>query len=119
MNKKNHASIEASEKLVKAGIMLKTDYVWYPESTIYNDVWIFSTYNQFKDECSENDPYIPAPCFTEVWRELPEQCDGEYLKMFEDQGKTFCGYGEYTSIGHINPTNALIELLIWLKGKEK
>lgn len=57
---------------------------------------------------------------TEVWRELPEKHDGKYLRVFKDEGKTWCDYGEYADrYCNENPTDALIELLIWVKGEMK
>lgn len=69
--------------------------------------------------------YYPALCFTEVWKELPD----EYCKNATDpvRYKVFMSsqvvyYSGGTDGGICipykgNPTDALIELLIWVKGE--
>lgn len=106
MNTQNYASLEASKRLHDAGIILETDAVWEEKEG--------QTRLNLKANCPDG---FPAPSMAEVWRELPEQHDDEYLRLFKDEGKTFCGYGEYADRwGNENPADALIDLLIW---KEK
>lgn len=104
MNTQNFASLEASKKLHDAGIILETDYKWFCR----NNTW------KLVDICYYlplGAPHIPAPCFTEVWRELPDgitikKWDGK-LVIIDDDGTNF----------NLNPTDALIDLLIWLRGE--
>jgi hypothetical protein len=108
MNTQNYASLEASKRLVDAGIVLKTEAYW---------IRVANSPMMLVDNRHGADEYYPAPSMAEVWRELSEQHDDEYLRLFKDEGKTFCGYGEYADRwGNENPTDALIDLLIW---KEK
>ena len=125
MNELNYASLEASKKLVDNGIILETDVAWAwidqnPKGTVAEEYLRPTLYLKHFLPDTWFTCIVPAPCFTEVWRELPEQNDNEYLRVFKDEGKTFCGYGEYADRWcHVNPTDALIDLLVWLKGKGK
>ena len=121
MNPLNYASLEASKRLVSAGIVLETDYQWfhYKEETFGWDIT-----RRIGSVIAE--PYcIPAPSMAEVWRELPE---GTSVHKGSELGKSergitaaWCcirkGDGAVTSpdIQRDNPTDALIDLLIWLK----
>jgi hypothetical protein len=115
MNNLNYASLEASKKLHDAGIVLEAEAVWRKkrDKTGYYLTWK-KLYHRTSD--------IPAPSMAEVWRELPEQYENEYLRVFKDGDRTFCGrsrYGEYANgLSSKNPTDALINLLIYIR-KEK
>jgi hypothetical protein len=120
MNKLNVASLSASKKLVDNGIVLETDAVWvkwyFDGSTPYNRE-PYEWRLQYKALTQTDFESIPAPCFTEVWRELPFQ---SYIKKLDD-GSTLvwiCDDDiESNMIANTNPTDALIDLLIWLKGE--
>ena len=68
---------------------------------------------------------IPAPSMVEVWRELPEYVEYkkddrpliEYLRIDKNgDGSLSCGYGQYSGMTiNDNPTDALIDLLIWVR----
>jgi hypothetical protein len=107
MNELNYASLEASKKLVDNGIVLKTDIVW-ADSVL-----------KTRNNVCVTDYVIPAPSMAEVWRELPFQ---SYIKKLDD-GSTLvwiCDDDiESNMIANTNPTDALIDLLIWLKGENK
>ena len=121
MNELNVATLQASKKLVENGICLETDYFYV--NTFSNMGWVFRQKGGFNDE----DDFIPAPSMAEVWRELPE----EYCKNATDpvRYKVFMssqvGYHSGGKDGGIwipykgNPTDALIDLLVWLKGEGK
>lgn len=121
MNKDNHCTLEAAQRLVDAGIVLKTDAVY---AKFGNDfILVIKRLSVPKGE------FIPAPCMADVWRELPEiitKNDIDFCK---------CLYGN--SVGYYNsdlldeawlhsfiikdntnPTDALVDLLIWVR-KEK
>ena len=107
MNNLN-ASLEASKRLVDAGIILETDFIYNSDGKLL-----------YSPLVERRDGDIPAPSMEEVWRELPEQHDGEYLRLFKDEGKTFCGYGEYADRwGNENPADALIDLLIFVRKEQ-
>ena len=116
MNELNYASLEASKKLHDAGIILETDAVWEGKEG--------QTRLNLKANCPDG---FPAPSMAEVWRELPEtmrmscrdttsgHCN-EDLRLLKDGNFLVAGYGEYSEIGRSeNPTDALIDLLMWVK----
>jgi HAMP domain-containing protein len=128
MNPNNYASLEASQRLHDAGIVLETDFYW----VIY-----FNTGNSRieRKETAKNieamgiADTIPAPSMAEVWRELPgiirtkEKAVYE-LQMSKNEKFTHAFYIDYeTGIylpfrmqkGNTNPTDALIYLLIWVR----
>jgi hypothetical protein len=112
VNEQNYASREASERLVKAGIVLETDSWWryyggiIPPDLIENKDFFVT------------DGYCPAPSMAEVWRELPE-----WTTIRKIAGTSVCWIEDTPKFGpdpfaKINPTDALIDLLIWAR-KEK
>ena len=112
MNQENYCSLEAAQRLVDAGIVLETDSVWFRFTVGWQLIK--------KDSGYIYDERLPAPCFTEVWRELPFQ---SYIKMLDDGSSIawICDE-ERDLISHecwsTNPADALAELLIWVKGQE-
>ena len=124
MNTQNYASLEASKRLHDAGIELETDFVW----RLGADGWKLLTKDWVRDMMSNTYESLPAPSMTEVWRELPETIDEYDLtceKIFN--GGMQAGYTTYDVSGlrwkvlfnAANPTDALIELLIHIKGAGK
>jgi hypothetical protein len=123
MNPNNYASLAASKRLVEAGIVLKTEVVWATDGLD----WVLMS----RDRCGSWMQGIPAPSMAEVWRELPYQEHtvryGAYLEMSKIVG---IDIGEQTYVAYMrdgiascdyanrNPTDALIDLLIWVR-KEK
>lgn len=134
MNPLNYASLEACKRLVDAGVVLETEAGWYkifrPGSHAFDMVLSMRTGNEkfYGDN-------FPAPTMAEVWRELPDSVDDADLVMEKtSQGDTYAGYaipvkasqGEVDSYEQeihglldTNPTDALIDLLIWVRQKGK
>jgi hypothetical protein len=111
MNPLNYASLEASKRLAEAGIVLETEVAWFPMP----NGWELLPPDVFKHtSCS-----VPAPSMAEVWRELPEwsyftKYNGHYQAWSE--WTTFVGHGNsYPVKENTNPTDALIDLLIWVR----
>lgn len=120
MNLKNYCTLEYAQKLVEHGIVLETDAVWASDLTgghvLVNNApdWV---------------DVIPAPCFQDVWNELPESFEHEgerawlcVTKSRKDNNTTYCSYylsndrAVCSSKKHnANPTNAAIDLLIFVK----
>ena len=135
MNPNNYASLEASKRLVNAGIVLETDAVWIYARHIplkgADRIWkLFDRRSLMAIEVTEQRPsaLIPAPSMAEVWRELSSFITREWdfankliltIKKMPF-GITDCYYGDTTEklCSNINPTDALIDLLIWVR-KEK
>jgi hypothetical protein len=121
MNQDNYCTREYAQKLLDAGIVLETDCAWYQNSL---DGWHLLQVTDFNDGLFNR--RLPAPCFTEVWRELPvivERDDVEYSLSLEKS--TSCSVLHYSNQQMIktlfradseNPTDAAIELLIWVRG---
>ena len=119
MNTQNFARLEACKRLVEAGIVLETDFYWV--KLITRDEWVLSTLDNVVLKFYES---IPAPSMAELWRELPFQ---SYIKKLDD-GRTLvwiCDdnadgkYIESNMIVNINPTDALIDLLIFIRKEIK
>ena len=123
MNPLNYASLEASKRLVDNGIVLETEAGWYkifrPGCHSFDMVLSMRSGN----EKFYGDNY-PAPSMAEVWRELPETIDEYDLtceKIFN--GGMQAGYTTYDVSGlrwkvllnAANPTDAMIDLLIWVR----
>ena len=105
MNELNYASLEASKKLHDAGIILETDAVWEGKEG--------QTRLNLKANCPDG---FPAPSMAEVLEELPNNT--AFLKnkiYYASTGGKDNVYKEFIST---NPTDALIDLLIWTR-KEK
>ena len=104
MNSFNYASLEASKKLVDNGIVLETEAYW---------IRVANSPMMLVDNRHGADEYYPAPSMAEVWRELPEwtECKKQAVEtkcvlMTKDNIKVF--FSE-------NPTDALIDLLIFVR----
>ena len=110
MNPNNYASVKASKRLVEAGIVLQTDHYWASIDMKHWDLCFIPHKVGFKE--------YPAPSMAEVWRELPHNSvlsmggDGEsWVQVdYDDPQKTLESVHR-----SFNPTNALIDLLIWLR----
>ena len=105
MNPLNYASLEASKRLVEAGIVLETDFYW---ASVDMENWSLCTIPHkvgFKE--------YPAPSMSEVWRELPYAATiykgPRYNSAWIEHGM------DNTEIYKNNPTDAMIDLLIWAR----
>ena len=121
MNILNYASLEASKRLVEAGIVLETDFYHvehhaggYYQQAIVPKIELLTIP---KDDIVEINP---APSMAEVWRELLKKHNVSLSGQQEGltTAWTYAG-GQETSpdIPNTNPTDALIDLLIWVKEK--
>ena len=135
MNPNNYAKLEASKRLVDAGIVLDTEfYHWFVDGVYQggDDLFRKDVMEAYKaeeaagDSNAEGFTFVPAPSMAEVWMELPATIPGRGLyapmKLRKaGDGKTWGSYFRYGSqiIDSIkadtNPTDALIDLLIWVR----
>jgi len=87
MNADNYASLEASQALVKAGIVIERDTsrfcLWYHGDELYmhvNHEWLYRVRDMFRVYEPNINISLPGaiPCYTwaEMWRELPYHMDG-------------------------------------------
>ena len=114
MNKLNYASLEASKGLHDTGIVLETEAVWWK----WDDKWYLTKRSTWEQRHSSR-PCIPAPSMAEVWRELPP---GTGLRKAHSFTEAF-NFTDTENADSIyppcnspdNPTDALIDLLIWVR----
>lgn len=124
MNPNNYCTLEASQRLVAAGIELETDCVWakvYPGRE--DSEWKVFTKAEFNKAYYDFDTHMPAPSMGELWRELPDAIfvnEIRYEKsLFGVSGLSQAGYIYGTKplkfITRSNPCDALADLLIFVR----
>jgi hypothetical protein len=112
MNPDNYASLEASKRLVEAGIVLETERYFH----IFDEEVHDYTAEQKKiwegevrrGNASPEAIFIPRPSMAEVWRELPYGASIQKLMTCYARD-----HKENVEFEADNPTDALIDLLIW------
>jgi hypothetical protein len=122
MNPNNYGTREACQRLVDAGIVLETDFCFDKASVIPDKV---REWPKGVDEGHLD--FVPAPSMAEVWRELPEVLTIGGLICDPSIGKFECrSYASYNwfhqsqvYFDNTNPTDALIDLLIWLTAQKE
>jgi hypothetical protein len=142
MNPNNYGTRDACQRLVDAGIVLETEAVWiadeYPPFGSSMKILLKWDLRNKKELIFANfgklpDGIIPAPSMAEVWRELPPQIGDGYLELGKNEieGTTWACYvenindcDEHDEVDHglqknTNPTDALIDLLIWVKAQKE
>jgi hypothetical protein len=130
MNPNNYGTLEACQRLVKAGIVLETEAMWgftekkYASGHVDID-WVLVPKTQRIPQT------IPAPSMAEVWRELPNEAGGGELRVSKNSiiGDIHVEYVipyyieepdiAIIEINNTNPTDALIDLLIWVKAQKE
>jgi hypothetical protein len=125
MNPNNYATLEACQRLVSNGIVLETEHYWYRSASGKKHDYLFVLrYGKGGvDYCGTfREENIPAPSMAEVWRELLSKCNVSVSGQ-QDGATTVWTYsgGKQTSpdIRDTNPTDALIDLLIWVKAQKE
>jgi hypothetical protein len=131
MNPLNYASPEACQRLHAKGIVLETDCyhrVWVAKATntpcsqvATKDQMLWNKHGDDVGDGRDMDGvvYIPAPSMAEVWRELisrgwPPCSDGMSFWLCNDDNEVVTD-----EIIDTNPTDALIDLLIWVTEQRK
>ncbi len=115
MNQLNYATLEASKRLVDAGIVLETETVWRKN----RDLRVEPGYYLTRKALYHRKTDIPAPCMAEVWRELPSD-DWELYQLIRKylmfRGLDFEDYSVAMELIRIaRSADALIDLLIWVR----
>jgi hypothetical protein len=109
MNPNNYGTQPACQRLHDVGIVLETDFYWCRD----DDGWYLRYTLEYHREVFES---IPAPSMAEVWRELEvdgmcyRQCDILMTAVWTDESRVY---------ENPNPTDALIDLLIWLTAQKE
>jgi len=114
MNKLNYATLEASKRLIDAGMAIMTDVVRIVfvdgSDKLFPSHFPINSANH-----PEVDTIYPAPSMAEVWRELPDIHNEYGITMMKYLGDTWCKYYDPHGFASTNPTDALIGLLIWVR----
>ena len=123
MNSNNYGTREACKRLVDAGIVLETDQQWYILKN--GDCYLSGESVPMIEIVKE----YPAPSMAEVWRELPEfieHKDRIYNKCLVGyDGLNIASYDDNRILNYddlcenTNPTDALIDLLIWVSAQKE
>jgi hypothetical protein len=124
MNPLNYASLEASKRLSEVGIVLLfVDKAWIHDK--WDDTWVLGVVTPTIEARKERWEFYMAPSMAEAWRELPEWRYDKRKTLIGIEGLACAGYTNWESrftsgesFTSNNPTDALINLLIWVK-KEK
>lgn len=120
MNKLNYATFEVSKRLFDAGVVLETENYWRIYGVDEDPVIELVTAKHRLDGWDKcNLTTYPAPSMAEVWGELPDGCIA-YKGIFHTEA--YRKFGAQESKMNTHPTDALIDLLIWVteqKRKEK
>ena len=130
MNEQNYASLEASKRLVEAGIVIPSEFCWFLD--------VCSATGWSLNRCFEKLPgpdcYF-APSMAEAWRELPMlfgtvrpvlSCRPIYRPTIEKYNDSSISFYQWKDIikddfysENTNPVDALIDLLIWVEKEAK
>lgn len=133
MNPLNYASLEASKRLVDNGILLETEAVWHLQGD--NETYFLQSQGSSAHLCVRWGDF-PAPCMAEVWRELPDEFSsggtryGLQLDKIKRHDGVVVSSAQYdyefedlrcvhSFKANTNPTDALIDLLIWQRKEAK
>lgn len=123
MNEQNYASLDASKRLIDAGIVLDTEAMWIQALDGSGAILVHCSTDLMRAVALDRDGSIPAPSMAEVWNELPEIYNGKYIHLEKDDGWTFVSYEVNNDPNVVkrsaNPTDALIDLLIWARREKE
>jgi hypothetical protein len=106
LNTDNVCTVEAAQKLVGNGIVLRTERHWI---LLKNSDWYISTDRMPMIQIVTE---IPAPSPAEVWRELCRICKP---CIYFSNEVTLAVIEGSPSFYNTNLTDALIDLLIWVR----
>ena len=115
MNELNYATLEASKRLVDAGIVLETE-AWWMLGFDEKYSLVHCATEVMREVVKQRPGSTPAPTMAEVWRELPAGTEmhkrHSYSEafLFADTDNADSIYPPCNSL--TNPTDALIDLLI-------
>ncbi len=112
MNPLNYATLPAAQRLTENGIVLETEHYWVSVENEYvtNQARIWKL-TDFLDMFLRKYDHVPAPSMAEVWRELPDATQIILIKRGVFHVVHYASNAIYT---RRNPTDALIDLLIWV-----
>ena len=115
MNPLNHASLEATDRLQAAGIVLETDFY---HVTHHADGYFHQQIvtKRYLISIPEPESVYPAPSMAEVWREFNKYSAQEFADLVRRYFDPRNEKGTIFYLVYVARTiDALIDLLIWLK----
>uniref|UniRef100_A0A6M3KTY8 Uncharacterized protein n=1 Tax=viral metagenome TaxID=1070528 RepID=A0A6M3KTY8_9ZZZZ len=117
MNELNYGSREACQRLFDEGIVVETDmvYVMGAEKVHILVTPLQANMYQANMYYPSSKP-IPAPSMAEVWRGLPPNT---MIRKFGSVARVWITNKEEPIRYSTNPTDALIDLLIWLEERKE
>ena len=125
MDPDNYGSRETCQRLADAGIVLETEVCWSPifdfdmssESGMPIPIKDWELLHREHINASMWAlKAIPAPSMAEVWRELP---NGITIRKLAGQMWVWIDTNEDSVQHNTNPTDALIDLRIWLEERKE
>ena len=129
MNELDYATLEASKRLLDAEIVLETEVYWYlGQSGEWKLIYVPPTITarltpfQIMQPVIEAKEAIPAPCFAEVWRELPET--DELMDLVREYAMATLEGWQVINIQRyvfnlFRDVNRMIDLLIWITEQKR
>jgi hypothetical protein len=116
MNNSGYVSLEMARRLVDAGVAMETEKWWV--RWFGTEHWVLLQYR------STHSDSAPAPSMAELWEWLPEEIDKRILTLEKETSGSVAGYSLSDdwifNTGKARPAaDALGEMAIWLKGREK
>jgi hypothetical protein len=125
MNPLDYGSLEACQRLVKAGIVLETERYHETHGIDCYELVTKEKRDAYLDDVNKkhvslfNFKWVPAPSMAEVWRELPEDED-KLIRLIFDYFR-FIGK-DLTLLSFIQlvkKIDRMIDLLIWVTEQRK
>ena len=113
MNQDNYCSLEVAQRLVDAGIVLETECFYDLKSELHLNRGMTGK-RLVREGC------LPAPCFAELWRELPQSADNmlsTLRKFYGDNISLTFLFRRLFDIAH--NIDFAITLLIWVTEQRK
>jgi len=117
MNPQNYASLEASKRLIEAGIVLETDFYWVYCKKSKAAVPILVSWNDpsWLRKSAHFRKSYPALSMGEAFMELP--CEAVVYKGAEEYFAYLLTSQREVTFNNTNPIDALIDLLIWVRSE--
>ena len=128
MNPLNYCTLPYAQKLQAAGIVMDTQKNWVK---CKDGIWVFMFIGDVgRHAIGEVETWISAPSMYEAWMELPGKLSTQwaeyYLLIGKDEEETVVEYRDthWNLLGgsrhsNVNPTDALIDLRVWLEGRKE
>ena len=122
MNDNNYGSLDACKRLLDVGkIQIDTDFCWFERET---DDWIILPSDDVSIKAIKDNHAYPAVCMAEAWRELQKYLAQRpdclpYIRLVAEKDDTIVEAPFMSAtFSNTNPTDSLIDLLIWIRSQK-